>query len=331
VKCRPTQFRHVVLAAVAAVAGFAGLAVGSGPGVAVTATASDVPPILTGMTYLNGPFARVGWVAQPVARIELSGPAPSPITVSTLSSEPAVALVPGEVVVPTGESSALVPVTGLSEGFVTLSATLGTSTASPAQSLEVAGATRLPALQDVTVEPASVVPGGTATVRAALDFLAPPGGTELAITAAPSNAAVLPATVTVPTDEYAVSFPVQDTGQTSQFNVTVTLGAKSISVPIAVVQPPVNPPPVVDTTPPDTRISDVRLQRAKRKATFRFTSTESGSTFVCRVDDKAFRLCTSPWTSGRLKPGRHVFAVQARDATGNLDTSPAQQRFRIKR
>ena len=36
-------------------------------------------------------------------------------------------------------------------------------------------------------------------------------------------------------------------------------------------------------------------------------------------------------TYKRLEPGRHVFRVKARDRAGNLDTTPAVKRFRIKK
>jgi hypothetical protein len=66
-------------------------------------------------------------------------------------------------------------------------------------------------------------------------------------------------------------------------------------------------------------------------ATFRFGSSEAGSTFLCRLDGKPFRGCRSPRTYRRLKPGRHAFRVKARDGAGNLDLTPAIRRFRIPR
>ena len=95
--------------------------------------------------------------------------------------------------------------------------------------------------------------------------------------------------------------------------------------------PPPPPPPSSDTTPPDTTLGKTRVKPAKHKATFRFLSSEAGSTFLCRLDKRPFAPCRSPRTYRHLKPGRHRFAVEARDAAGNIDPSAAIKRFRLKR
>ena len=74
-----------------------------------------------------------------------------------------------------------------------------------------------------------------------------------------------------------------------------------------------------------------RSTPAKRKATFRFASGEKGSKFLCKLDKKKYKPCTSPKTYKKLKPGKHVFRVKARDRAGNVDRTPMVKRFRIKR
>jgi hypothetical protein len=81
--------------------------------------------------------------------------------------------------------------------------------------------------------------------------------------------------------------------------------------------------------PPDTRISKARISQAKDRATFRFASTVAGSSFVCRIDRKAAKPCHSPKSYGHLRPGRHIFSVNAVDAAGIADPTPALRRFRI--
>ncbi len=66
-----------------------------------------------------------------------------------------------------------------------------------------------------------------------------------------------------------------------------------------------------------------------RTPTFRFSSSEPGSSFQCKLDGRRFRSCRSPFTSKPLRLGRHVFKVRARDDSGKLDKSPARCRFRI--
>ncbi len=92
------------------------------------------------------------------------------------------------------------------------------------------------------------------------------------------------------------------------------------------------PPPPPDTTPPNTRLTaGPRRATSKRRATFRFTSTEIGSRFQCRLDRRRWVACRSPRTYVRLRPGAHTFRVRAIDTSGNRDPSPATRRWRVVR
>jgi hypothetical protein len=94
------------------------------------------------------------------------------------------------------------------------------------------------------------------------------------------------------------------------------------------VTPAPTPP---DTSAPKTALRAARINQAKRKATFKFAAGEAGSRFLCKLDKKNFKPCTSPKTYKRLKRGKHVFRVKARDAAGNVDRTPIVKRFKIKR
>ena len=87
----------------------------------------------------------------------------------------------------------------------------------------------------------------------------------------------------------------------------------------------------LDTADPQTTIKRAKINQAKDKATFKFASSEAGSSFECKLDKKRFKSCSSPKTYKRLRTGRHKFKVRATDAAGNLDSSAAVKRFRIKR
>jgi len=95
--------------------------------------------------------------------------------------------------------------------------------------------------------------------------------------------------------------------------------------------------PLGDTTPPDTQITKKPKKRTtKRTATFEFTGTDAVTppaalTFECKLDSKAFKPCTSPQKYKRLKPGKHKFQVQATDAAGNTDPTPAKYGWKVKR
>ncbi|MDX6581809.1 MAG: TolB protein [Solirubrobacterales bacterium] len=88
----------------------------------------------------------------------------------------------------------------------------------------------------------------------------------------------------------------------------------------------------VDRSPPETTITKGPKPESKRTtARFRFSSSEPGSSFRCRLDGRPLKPCESPREYRRLDVGRHRFAVEATDAAGNRDPSPAKARFRVLR
>lgn len=106
--------------------------------------------------------------------------------------------------------------------------------------------------------------------------------------------------------------------------------SEAISWTATTTAPPPPSPVPVDTTPPSTKIaSGPKGTTHKRKATFRFTSTEPGSAFRCKLDGKPWRPCRSPKTYKGLKDGKHVFKVKATDAAGNTDPTPAKRVWRV--
>jgi hypothetical protein len=81
---------------------------------------------------------------------------------------------------------------------------------------------------------------------------------------------------------------------------------------------------------PQTRLGRRPPGRSRdRTPTFSFAADEEGAGFECTLDSGRYRRCRSPFTSRRLRPGRHVFRVRARDASGRVDPSPAICRFAI--
>jgi CSLREA domain-containing protein len=85
-----------------------------------------------------------------------------------------------------------------------------------------------------------------------------------------------------------------------------------------------------DTTPPETRITKgPKAKTRSRKAKFKFSSSEPGSKFECKLDRKRFKRCSSPKTYKGLKPGKHVFKVRAVDKAGNVDPTPAKKKFKV--
>jgi len=89
----------------------------------------------------------------------------------------------------------------------------------------------------------------------------------------------------------------------------------------------VTPP---DTTPPETTIgSGPSGSVASASASFTFSSSESGSTFQCRIDGGAWEACTSAKAYTGLAEGSHTFNVRAIDGAGNVDGSPASRTWTV--
>jgi hypothetical protein len=95
---------------------------------------------------------------------------------------------------------------------------------------------------------------------------------------------------------------------------------------------PVGPVPP-DTNPPDTKILKRPEPKSRnRKATFKFGTTEPfNAQFYCSLDGKAYKRCKSPKRM-RVKRGkRHKFAVFSIDEAGNVDPTPAQYSWKVRR
>ena len=99
--------------------------------------------------------------------------------------------------------------------------------------------------------------------------------------------------------------------------------------------PPLPPAPPPDRQPPRTKITKrphrlLTTTRRRRRVVFRFTSSERGSSFRCKLDRKPYRPCASP-RAYTVSPGRHTVRIFAIDAAGNRDPSPAVFAFRVRR
>ena len=87
---------------------------------------------------------------------------------------------------------------------------------------------------------------------------------------------------------------------------------------------------VYDTDPPQTKITSGPDQRTtKSKAKFKFSSSEPGSSFECKLDKASYESCESPEKLRRLDEGKHKFKARATDGAGNTDPSPAGYRWKV--
>jgi hypothetical protein len=82
--------------------------------------------------------------------------------------------------------------------------------------------------------------------------------------------------------------------------------------------------------PPDTRItSGPPSAVASIDAVLRFTASEPGSTFQCRLGSAAWAACVSPVRLSGLTEGRQRFEARAVDDRGKIDATPARRSWRV--
>jgi hypothetical protein len=92
-----------------------------------------------------------------------------------------------------------------------------------------------------------------------------------------------------------------------------------------------------DTDPPETEITKTPSNKSEKpKAKYKFTSDEPNSTFECKLKGKGLKKsvkrfgdCDSPRKYKRLDEGKFKFKVRAVDAAGNVDPSPAKDKFKV--
>lgn len=100
---------------------------------------------------------------------------------------------------------------------------------------------------------------------------------------------------------------------------------------------PPAPPPPSDSTPPETSITKAPKNKSdKPRARYRFDASEPNSTFECKLKGKRIKRalkrfgdCDSPRKYKGLDEGKFRFAVRATDPAGNVDPSPAKDRFKV--
>ena len=122
------------------------------------------------------------------------------------------------------------------------------------------------------------------------------------------------------------SSPLADGSYTFRVQATDAAGNSAVATRSFAVQTSSTPPAAA----PDTTITKGPKKTRKRKPKFKFTASQAGSTFQCKLDRGAFTACGSPFVpSVKLLPGKHVLKVQAIGPTGIADGTPAVRKFKV--
>ena len=93
-------------------------------------------------------------------------------------------------------------------------------------------------------------------------------------------------------------------------NVQATPGSAQTTTTVESVPPPI---PTITSGPGSTSSSS--------SATFAFTDSQSGVTFLSKVDNGSYAATSSPQTVTGLGNGSHTFYVEAKDQAGNISSA----------
>lgn len=129
-------------------------------------------------------------------------------------------------------------------------------------------------------------------------------------------------TLTAPsTPSFSGSITWSGTGVNSDDDALIRTDGMSVSATVT----------TCDTTPPNTTIDSAPSSpTASTSAAFTYSSSESGSTFECKLDSGAFASCPAAGTNySSLGEGSHTVQVRATDGAGNTDPSPASHTWII--
>jgi len=183
-------------------------------------------------------FTRVGGAASPTfpapLTVRLSRATTADLVVTLSSSDPG--LVVGDVTIPAGASSAVVPVRGVSASATPYTVTATLDGISRDGSVRVLGATEAAALTGLTPSTASVFAGDVARFTVTLDVPAPPGGTTVLLAATAGGS--VPASVTVPADATSASFDFTAGAGDASVTITASLDAASFRATVSVTTAP---------------------------------------------------------------------------------------------
>ncbi len=202
-------------------------------------------PVLTALGP-NG-FTRVGYTSLPTIpasaplTVQLSGVVTTATDVALTSSDPTTLTVPATVTVPAGQSSVVVPVTGIVRNTtpITVTATLASATMTATVQVLDDGTLDVPALVSLTPKTSHVADYGDAAPLA-VTFSLPIGATPPPLNLLSANGWILSTLTTAP-DTLTGTFTATQPGATGATTDTITaaLGAVTLTASVSIYTAPV--------------------------------------------------------------------------------------------
>jgi hypothetical protein len=112
-------------------------------------------------------------------------------------------------------------------------------------------------------------------------------------------------------------------GCVTPFRDQLTAGKHTFSVAALDRAGNLDPTPATRTFTVDLKAPKVKLKGGPKgkttstTATFKFKASEKRSKFACKLDKGKLKRCKPPQRYKHLRPGKHLFEIQATDKAGN--------------
>ena len=205
-----------------------------------------------------------------------------------------------------------------------------------------------PLLQSMTISPASVAGGTSATGTVFLRTAAPAGGINVTLATSNSSAATVPGIVNVPGGQTSANFSVTTFAVSANTSVTITAfydttQSASLTVTRGAPPPPTPTPtpPPAGTLPAPSLVSPAADARFAPGAniTFDWSDVSGAASYTIQIDDQNNfsspvvnqTVTPSQFSSSTLPTQTMWWRARANNASGNAGTFSPARRFEVKR
>jgi len=194
------------------------------------------PPVLAALEPALS-YVRVGTTGSTIPTalsVRLSSPATVDTTVTLTSASPGLTVT--DVTIPTGATSAPVPITGVTASPTPITITASLDGRMQTADVRVIGATEAPRLVDLSPSSATITVSAAQVFTVSLDIPAPPGGVSVMLSLDMGGS--VPASVTVPADAISADFSLTAGAVAASGTLTATLNTDSVNSAITISDAP---------------------------------------------------------------------------------------------